>query len=48
MVFQHAIDVTENAGYVEEGDIVVITGGVATSPAATRRGLTNMIRVQTV
>ena len=48
MIFQHAIDVAENAGYIEEGDTVVMTGGVATSPTSSRRGLTNMIRVQSV
>jgi len=48
MIFQHAIDVAENAGYVEEGDVVVLTGGVAASSTTTKHGLTNMIRVQTV
>ncbi len=49
MIIQHAIDVSENHGYVEEGETVVITGGSATSKATTsNRGLTNMIRVQIV
>ena len=48
-IIEHALEVSENAGYIEEGDVVVITGGMAASTGSTaKRGLTNLMRVQTV
>lgn len=45
-IIDHAIEVTENAGYITEGDTVIISAGIATTSAPTaKRGLTNMIRV---
>ncbi len=48
-IIEHALVVTEDAGYIEEGDTVVISAGIATSSAATaKRGLTNTMRVVTL
>ncbi len=48
-IVEHALQVSENAGYVEEGDIVIVSAGVATSSAPdARRGLTNTMRVVTL
>lgn len=45
-IIDHAIEVTENAGYITEGDTVIISAGIATTSAPTaKRGLTNMMRV---
>jgi pyruvate kinase len=48
-IVDHAIEVTENAGYITEGDTVVISAGIATTSAPTsKRGLTNTMRVVTI
>lgn len=48
-IIEHAIQVTENAGYITEGDTVIVSAGVATSSAPdARRGLTNTMRVVTL
>lgn len=48
-IIEHAIIITENAGYIDEGDIVIISAGIATSSDPTsKRGLTNTMRVVTV
>ena len=45
-IIDHASEVTENAGYITEGDTVIISAGIATTSAPTaKRGLTNMMRV---
>lgn len=45
-IIEHAIEVTENAGYIGEGDTVIVSAGIATTSAPTaKRGLTNMMRV---
>jgi pyruvate kinase len=48
-IIEHAIEVTENAGYISEGDTVIVSAGIATSSAPNaKRGLTNMMRVITL
>ena len=48
-IVDHAIEVAENAGYVGEGDIVIVSAGIATNSAPTsKRGLTNTMRVVTL
>ena len=48
-IIEHAIEVAEQAGYVEEGDTVIISAGIATTSAPTaKRGLTNTMRVVTL
>lgn len=48
-IIEHAIEVSENAGYLSEGDTVIISAGIATTSAPTaKRGLTNMMRVVTI
>jgi pyruvate kinase len=48
-IVDHAIEVTENAGYIAEGDTVVISAGIATTSApSSKRGLTNTMRVVTI
>lgn len=48
-IIEHALIVSENAGYITEGDTVIISAGIATSadPSA-KRGLTNTMRVVTI
>lgn len=48
-IIEHALEVTENAGYITEGDTVIISAGIATTSAPTaKRGLTNTMRVVTL
>lgn len=48
-IIEHAIEVSENAGYIADGDTVIISAGIATTSAPTaKRGLTNMMRVVTI
>lgn len=48
-IIDHAIQVAENAGYLTDGDIAVVSAGVATTSAPNaKRGLTNMMRVVTL
>lgn len=48
-IIDHAIEVAENAGYLSDGDIVVVSAGIATNSAPnSKRGLTNMMRVVTL
>lgn len=48
-IIDHAIETAENAGYVNEGDVVIVSAGIATnSSASSKRGLTNTMRVVTV
>ena len=48
-IIEHAREVTENAGYITEGDTVIISAGIATTSAPTaKRGLTNTMRVVTL
>ena len=48
-IIEHALVVSEQAGFVEEGDTVIVSAGIATSsdPSA-KRGLTNTMRVVTI
>ncbi len=41
-IIDHAVQVVTNKGYVEEGDTVIVTAGVA---GGTKKGMTNMMRV---
>ena len=48
-IVDHAIEVAENAGYIGEGDVVIVSAGIATNSAPTsKRGLTNTMRVVTI
>ena len=48
-IIEHALEVTENAGYITEGDTVIISAGIATTSAPTaKRGLSNTMRVVTL
>lgn len=48
-IVEHAIEVAENAGYLTEGDIAIVSAGIATNSSTTsRRGLTNTMRVVTL
>ena len=48
-IVDHAIEVAENAGYISEGDVVIVSAGIATNSAPTsKRGLTNTMRVVTI
>lgn len=48
-IIEHALVVTENAGFIEEGDTVIISAGIATtSDPSAKRGLTNTMRVVTI
>jgi pyruvate kinase len=48
-IIEHAVEVSEQAGYIEEGDTVIISAGIATTSAPTaKRGLTNTMRVVTL
>ncbi|MBQ4282502.1 MAG: pyruvate kinase, partial [Lachnospira sp.] len=48
-IVEHAIEVAENAGYLEEGDIAIISAGIATNAdPSSKRGLTNTMRVVTL
>lgn len=48
-IVEHAIEVAENAGYLTEGDIAVVSAGIATnSDPSSKRGLTNNMRVVTI
>lgn len=48
-IIEHAVTVSENAGYITEGDTVIVSAGIATSSAPdAKRGLTNMMRVITL
>lgn len=48
-IIEHALEVSENAGYINEGDTVIISAGIATTSAPTaKRGLTNTMRVVTL
>jgi len=48
-IVDHAIEVAENAGYLSEGDIAVVSAGIATNSAhSSKRGLTNTMRVVTI
>ena len=48
-IIEHAIVVSEHAGYVEEGDTVIVSAGIATtSDPSSKRGLTNTMRVVTI
>jgi pyruvate kinase len=45
-IVEHAIEASENAGYLSEGDIAIVSAGIATNSAPTsKRGLTNTMRV---
>ena len=45
-IIEHALQASENAGYLTEGDIAIVTAGIATNSAPTsKRGLTNTMRV---
>ena len=48
-IIEHALVVSEQAGYVEEGDTVIVSAGIATtSDPSAKRGLTNTMRVVTL
>lgn len=48
-IVEHAIEVTENAGYLTDGDIAIVSAGIATNSSPTsKRGLTNTMRVVTL
>ena len=48
-IIEHALVVSEHAGYVEEGDTVIVSAGIATSSdPSSKRGLTNTMRVVTI
>lgn len=48
-IVEHALEVAENAGYIAEGDIVIISAGIATNAEpSSKRGLTNTMRVVTL
>lgn len=48
-IIEHALVVTEQAGFVEEGDTVIISAGIATTAdPSSKRGLTNTMRVVTI
>ncbi|MDD6333196.1 MAG: pyruvate kinase [Clostridia bacterium] len=48
-IIEHAIVVSEHAGFVEEGDTVIVSAGIATtSDPSSKRGLTNTMRVVTI
>ena len=48
-IIEHAIVVSEHAGYVEEGDTVIVSAGIATtSDPSSKRGLTNTMRVVSI
>ena len=48
-IVEHAIEVAENAGYLTDGDIAIVSAGIATNSAPTsKRGLTNTMRVVTL
>ena len=48
-IVEHAIKVSEDAGYITEGDTIVVSAGVATSSAPdAKKGLTNTMRVVTI
>ena len=48
-IIKHAVEVSENAGYVKTGDVAVVCAGIATSSAPdAQRGLTNTMRVVTI
>ena len=45
-IIEHALQASENAGYRSEGDIAIVSAGIATNSAPTsKRGLTNTMRV---
>ena len=45
-IIEHALQASENAGYLSEGDIAIVSAGIATNSAPTsKRGLTNTMRV---
>ena len=47
-IIEHALVVSENAGYISEGDTVIVSAGIATtSDPSSKRGLTNTMRVVT-
>ena len=49
IIMVHAADQAKAEGYVKSGDLVVLTGGIATSADANaKRGLTNQMRVANV
>lgn len=48
-IVEHAIEVAENAGYLTDGDIAIVSAGIATNSSPTsKRGLTNTMRVVTL
>jgi len=48
-IIEHALVVSEHAGFVEEGDTVIVSAGIATSSdPSSKRGLTNTMRVVTI
>ena len=48
-IIEHALVVSEHAGFVEEGDTVIVSVGIATSSdPSSKRGLTNTMRVVTI
>lgn len=48
-IVDHAIEVAENAGYLTDGDIAIVSAGIATNSSPTsKRGLTNTMRVVTL
>ena len=43
-IIEHALVTAENAGYIGEGDVVIVSAGIATNSSPTsKRGLTNTI-----
>ena len=45
-IIEHALQASENAAYLSEGDIAIVSAGIATNSAPTsKRGLTNTMRV---
>ena len=45
-IIEHALQASENARYLSEGDIAIVSAGIATNSAPTsKRGLTNTMRV---
>lgn len=45
-IIEHALEASENAGYLTDGDIAIVSAGIATNSAPTsKRGLTNTMRV---
>lgn len=48
-IIEHALVTAENAGYIGEGDVVIVSAGIATNSSPTsKRGLTNTMRVVTI